>query len=262
MGTRTTTRTTAQATDGLHLRTGSGYHVENVRVFNVSGAGIHTANSCDDVTYLYCTVDQSFADALRMYNGITNGLIQYCNVKNNGDDMLACIGESGSPNGFIDLLDNLLEGNWNGGLGVEGASDVNVKRNRIFGTYGAGIRIACNAAYTAGPVARVAVHDNWLENVKRRQDTTHGAIMMFTSDTETMTDIEFLRNTIKNPQSTMAVKAERTNGAISFSIGDTVMISDAGKSLMTNEYTSIGAAGGTTTDLGGNTYNGTPFVFS
>lgn len=237
---------------GVHVDSSSNVAIANLKIRNVSGAGVLFYRVSNSKVYS-TIVDRSRADAFHA-TGTSNGiLMQYNKAYYAGDDCYASIGYGNELNRNIKMLDNYCSDNKASGVSFEGTIGGQAYRNQLVRTGVAGIRIDSQHAYNTGPVQSIDIRDNVLTGVRTRTNVGHAAIMVFT-DRQPVSGLTFVNNQIQNPNTDTGARVFGLNGVFvsNVSFQNNKFVKTAGplaRCFSVEQYTS-GVA------RSGNTFNG------
>ena len=148
------------------LPTAINFVVDHVSVNRAGSAGIlDWGGSFGTITNN--KIMDTLADCIHNTNGANNIEVAYNTCTNVGDDMFAVVSyqSDGKQTHDIKIHDNTGDGQpWGRGATVVGGYNVQIYNNSISHTYGAGIYIASEPAYTTYGVSSVTVNNNTIRS--------------------------------------------------------------------------------------------------
>lgn len=251
----TTGRNDTTPARGIHVDASSGVAIANLKIRNVSGAGVLFYKVNNSKVYS-TTVERSRADAFHATGASTGILMQYNKAYNAGDDCYASIGYGNELNRDVKILDNICSDNQASGVAYEGTIGGTAHRNKLTRTGVAGIRIDSQNAYTTGPVENIDIRDNVLTAVRTRTSVDHAAIMVYT-DRQPIKGLTFANNIIQDPNTRIGARVFGLNGVF---VSNVTFQNNAarkttstllGRCFSIEQYTSY-------VNRSGNTLNGVP----
>jgi len=267
-GVNTTTRlNTYDTVRGIVAHASAGLTVNDVKIFNVSGAGLLFCHAVDSVVK-NSEVNSSWADAFHVTCGSNNITFQNNRAIRPGDDCFASIGYGTGYNRNISFMDNYCFGNnrvdnvrhAGGGSGVafDGTLGGKAYRNYSERSGVAGIRIESMLNWNTGSSQQIDAQNNTFVHSRVNSEVPH-PVVFIKANKENVDNVIFSNNTIQDPLTTRGIEVSGTASSSGNVIVSNATIKNNRMIDSNNTMTKCVGVNSTTTSnivVSGNTKNG------
>jgi hypothetical protein len=220
-GPPTSARLSTGESAAVYIDRATNFEVRGILVERAGSAGILNYGGTDG-TIAGCTVRSTLADGIHNTNGAHDVTVSGNRCEGVGDDMFAIVSyeRQGVVCRDITVMDNVGVGQpWGRGVTVVGGERIQLLRNRVEDSYGAGVYVACEPAWETYGVAAVTVSGNTIVRPDRGNIHNANVLVWSARGGYTIRDVTGTDNTSDPSKPPMRATAENGGDLANINVG-------------------------------------------